>query len=275
MLTALLGVACVGAPGEIPTRVTGFDDALAGELRTELTRWMSKRDLTPCDGDGGLTLDQGEGGVTVSFERIGRRQSRTVPPTAEAELFAFTVATAAEELVRSLYEAFPDRPVFLLGRASVGTVAFGTLAIGGGAGVGVRPWHRLQLELTVGGAGLLPHRLSEQLRLSGARVEASASATWFAVRFGSFELGPRLEVTAGATFLTLTGTDGVLTQGVTPTLRLTGGAELGFNAGWWWGALHANAGYSVVGAAVLQGTTSLATTRGFTAGGGLSVGVRW
>ena len=71
------------------------------------------------------------------------------------------------------------------------------------------------------------------------------------------------------------GTDGVLTQGVTPTLRLTGGAELGFNAGWWWGALHANAGYSVVGAAVLQGTTSLATTRGFTAGGGLSVGVRW
>lgn len=275
MLTALIGVACAGSAGEIPIQVMGVDEALAGSLRTELVRWVSKRDLTPCDGENGLVIDGGSDGVTVSFERAGRRQTRAVPADVEPELFAFTVAAAAEELVRSLSEAFPDRPVFLLGRAMASSVAFGTASVGGGLGVGFRPSHRVQLELTLGASGLVSRRLPSELLVSGARVELAGSATWFVVRLGAFELGPRAEVRAGATFLSVSDGEGVLIQGASPSVQLMGGAELGFNAGWWWVALHGGAGAVVVGTAVREAGVSLVTTRGFTAGGGVSFGVRW
>ncbi|MFZ5443558.1 MAG: hypothetical protein ACOZQL_26365 [Myxococcota bacterium] len=269
----LLTATCSGDDAEVPVRVEGFSEDDARWLRAELAAWVEARERRVCDGAGGLTLQLGELEAVISFEFKGQRRERSVSRTDGAELFRYQVAAAAEELVRSTWEAPPPPRFGLFARGGVAPLGVGPLLAGGGAGAEWFVHPALGLELSADGGALTRTTLPTGGEVSGSVVRGALAVSWVPVRVGVLRAGLRVGGQAGA--LTLAVKEETSVSATTPWLGVSGGACVGLEFKRLAVGVVGEVGAVLLGGAVLAEGVPVLRVRGLFGDVSLRVGVRW
>jgi hypothetical protein len=269
-----------GADEEVPVRLLSWNDEDAAALEQELSGWISEHDRKLCRpgaraSDVGLTIERGELEAVITFVYETQRRTRTVPRVSEASLFRYQVAAAAEELVRSTWEAPPPARFGLLARGHFDFLGGGQWLGGGSLGAGLFVIPTLCVELTADVSGLTALPLPPGGSVSGAHFGGTVSASWLPVRLSLFRAGPRASVSAGALSVRVHEDGSTDATGVTPWLVARGGASLGVETRHVMVLALAEAGWAFTGAAVEVEGVRVQSIRGFVAQVGLQVGWLW
>lgn len=270
-----------GADEEVPVRLVRWSDEDATALEQELSAWISEHDRKLCrpasrsSGDVGLTIERNELEAVILFVFENQRRTRTVPRASEAGLFRYQVAAAAEELVRSTWEAPPPARFGVLARGGVSFLGSGQLLGGGSLGAGLFVLPTLCVELTADVAGLRGVPLSTGGNVSGGLFGGTVSASWLPIRLAAFRAGPRASVSLGALSVLVHEEGSTDATGVAPWVVARGGASVGLETRHLMVLAVGEAGWAFSGAAVEVEGVRVQSIRGFVAQVGLQVGWLW
>jgi len=268
-----------GADEEVPVRLTGWSADDAAWLEGELAAWVGSRERTLCrpagGGDAGLTIERGELEAVITFVFGAERRTRSVSASSDASLFRYQVAAAAEELVRSTWEALPSGRFALLLRGDASVFLGGQWLAGGGAGAGYFLVPSLLVDLTADVAALRGLPLSTGGDVGGLQLGGTLGVSWLPIQASAFRAGPRASFSLGALSVRVQQSGVADTTGLSWWVVARGGAALGFQTRRVLVLALAEAGWAFAGAAVEVEGVRAQSIRGFDAQFGVQAGWLW
>lgn len=271
-----------GSDEEVSVRLVRWSEDDSAWLEQELARWISEQDRKLCtprtssSEDMGLTIESNELEAVITFVFQNQRRTRSVPRASESSLYRYQVAVAAEELVRSTWEAPPPPRFAILGRGDFSFLGGGGQFLGGGSlGAGLFLLPSVCVELMASLAGLGAPTLTSGGTVSGLELSGSLAATWLPIAISVFRAGPRGSFTLGALSVRVREAGSTDANGLAPWLVARGGLAVGIETRKLLALAVLEAGYALSGAAVDVEGVRTQTTRGFVAHAGLQVGWLW
>lgn len=270
-----------GSDEEVPVRLVRWSEDDSAWLQQELARWISEQDRKLCTpgtsgADAGLTIESNELEAVITFVFQNQRRTRSVARASESSLFRYQVAVAAEELVRSTWEAPPPPRFAILGRGDFSYLGGGGQFLGGGSlGAGLFLLPSLCVELMASLAGLGAPALTTGGTITGLEISGSLAATWLPIAISIFRAGPRASFTLGALSARVSEAGSSDASGVAPWMVARGGLAAGIETRKLLLLAVVEAGYAFSGAAVDVEGVRTQTTRGFVVHAGIHVGWLW